>query len=111
MMCLVIKVKRFIKGFILVIIFVYLILFFSYQNGYYELLNKKKTELTEEMILKYEEDLKNGLDVTKEDYSIKDVDYSNTCTKASLKISMRIENIIDGGIKTIFKKINKMVNE
>ena len=65
----------------------------------------------EQMILKYEEDLKNGIDVTKENYDIKKPDYSNKYTNTTLKVSEKIKNLIDGSIKFIFKKMNGMVNE
>ena len=103
--------KKVIKPLILIIIFLFLGLYFFYNESYAENKIRKEKELMEEMILKYEEDLKNGIDVSKEDYTIKKKDYSNTYTDASLKLSEKICDFVDGSIKFIFKKINDMVSE
>lgn len=86
-------------------------LFVSYENGYYERINGEKALMTEEMIMKYEEDLANGVDVTKEDYSIKKNDYANLYTRTSLKVSNKVEDTIDSVIKFFFRKLNDMVGE
>ena len=103
--------KKLIKPLILVFIFSFLGLYFFYTNGYAENKIRQEKELMEQMILKYEEDLENGIDVSKEDYVIKKPDYSNVYTKTSLKLSEKVCDIIDGSIKFIFKKINNMVTE
>ena len=90
---------------------IFLLLFISYENGYYERINGEKALMTEEMIIKYEEDLANGVDVTKEDYTVKKNDYTNIYTKTSLKVSNKFENTIDSVIKFFFKKLNDMVSE
>jgi len=90
---------------------IFLLLFVSYENGYYERINGEKALMTEEMIMKYEEDLANGVDVTKEDYSIKKNDYANLYTKTSLKVSGKFEDTIDSVIKFFFKKLNDLVGE
>lgn len=101
--------KKYLKSLFLVIIFCFLGLYFFYANGYHESKIRKEKEQMEEMILKYEDDLKNGLDVTKENYVIESPDYSNNFTETSLKLSEKIRQVIDGSIKYIFKKINNMV--
>lgn len=103
--------KKVLKIGSLLVVVLYLILYVSYQNGYYERLNQTKKVMTDEMILKYEEDLKNGIDVTKNDYTVNDHDYSNIYTKTSLKAASKIEHLIDKSIKFVFKKINDMVGE
>ena len=90
---------------------IFLLLYVSYENGYYERINGEKALMTEEMIMKYEEDLANGVDVTKEDYSIKKNDYANLYTKTSLKVSGKFEDTIDSVIKFFFKKLNDLVGE
>lgn len=110
-MLLVKKMKKYLKPIILVIIFSFLGLYFFYTGTYSEAKIRKEKELMEQMILKYEEDLANGIDVSKEDYTITKPDYSNSFTKTSLKLSEKICNMVDNGIKFIFKKINNMVEE
>ena len=101
--------KKYLKPFILITIFLFIGLYFFYTGGYAESKIRKEKELMEQMILKYEEDLANGIDVSKEDYSIKNPDYSNTFTNTSLRLSEKICNMVDNGIKFVFKKINDMV--
>lgn len=103
--------KKVIKPLILIVFFSFLGLYFFYNSGYMENKIRKEKEMMEQMILKYEEDLENGIDVSKEDYIIEKPDYSNRYTKTSLKISEKVCDIIDGSIKYVFKKVNKMVSE
>ena len=103
--------NKVVKFGVIGLVLVFLLLFVSYENGYYDRLNSEKTLMTEEMIMKYEEDLANGVDVTKIDYAIKKNNYENVYTKASLKASSKIENVIDGIIKFFFKKVNEAVGE
>lgn len=103
--------KKTIKFTFIGLLGIFLLLFISYENGYYERINSEKALMTEEMILKYEEDLANGVDVSKEDYSIKKNDYTNLYTRTSLKVSSKVEDTIDSVIKFFFKKINDMVSE
>ncbi len=89
----------------------YFALYFSYQNGYYEIKNNERRILTDQMILEYENDLANGVDVTNKEYTVIREDYSNKYTQSLLKISRKIENGIDGIIKYIFRKISDSINE
>lgn len=103
--------KKILKPMLLIVIFCFLGLYFFYNGGYAESKIRKEKELMEEMILKYEEDLANGVDVTKEDYTIENPDYSNVYTNTSLKLSEKISDFIDNSIKFIFRKVNEMVSE
>lgn len=111
MMLLVIIMNNLFKAFLIIIIIFFLIVYFSYQNGYYIDKNKEKMILTEEMIKEYEEDLKNGVDVTNKDYVVISDSYDNKYTRASLLISKKIENGISGVIKYFFSKISDTINE
>ena len=102
------------KGFkivLTILIILFLVLYFSYQNGYYIDKNKEKSLLTEEKIKEYEEDLKNGIDVSKKDYVVIMDTYDNTYTRLSLSISKKIEKGFDKIIKYFFKEINNSINE
>lgn len=103
--------NKIIKLGVIGLVVVFLLLFVSYENGYYERLNQEKTLMTEEMIMKYEEDLKNGVDVSENDYTIQKNDYENVYTKTSLKVSSKVENALDSIIKFFFKKVNEAVGE
>lgn len=99
-----------IKIFLIIIIFIYLILYFSYKNGYYIDKNKEKSILTEEKIKEYEEDLKNGVDVSNKDYVVITDNYDNSYTRLSLKISKKIEQGFDKVIKFLFNRLGNTIN-
>lgn len=103
--------KKGLKIFFGIIILSYIALYFSYQNGYYEIKNNERKILTDEMILEYEKDLANGIDVTNKEYTVIREDYSNKYTQNLLKISKKIENGIDGIIKYFFRKVSDTINE
>ena len=93
------------------LIVLYLGLFVAYQNGLGERWNNERKILTEEMIKEYEEDLKNGVDVTNKEYTVVKKDYSNAYTKSLLKVSKKIENSLDRIIKYFFNKLGSAINE
>ena len=67
--------------------------------------------LTEEKIKEYENDLKNGVDVSKKNYlDIKD-NYDNKYTIFALKLSKKIETGVDKFIKFILRRISNTINE
>ena len=97
--------KKVFKGIILLLIVSFLGLYYAYSNGYYEKRQKDKIMLTNESIEKFEQDLKNGKDISLEDYKVKDEDYSTRTSKFSLNISNKATHIVDSAIKYIFKKL------
>ena len=103
--------NKFIKVLIIVFVFSFIGLYFSYRNGYYEKRNYEKKILTDEMIEEYENDLLNGVDVTKKDYIPIEHDYTNIYTKSMLSISKTVEKSIDSIIKYLFSKISNTINE
>ena len=90
---------------------VYIFLYFSYKNGYYIKRNEETSILTEEKIKEYEEDLKNGVDISSKSYIVTKDNYDNSYTRLMLRISNKIEKGFDKTIKFIFKKISKTINE
>ena len=67
--------------------------------------------LTESKIKEYEDDLKNGVDVSKKNYlDVKD-HYDNKYTTFTLKLSKTIENGFNKVIKYFLNRINNTVNE
>ena len=103
--------KKGLKYVFILIVLLYLLLFFSYKNGYYEDINKEKKILTDEKIKEYEEDLANGVDVSKKEYVVITPSYDNAYTKVILKISKNIEKGFDKVIKFLFKKVGNVIDE
>ena len=97
--------KKVFKGIILLLIVSFLGLYYAYSNGYYEKHVKEKIILTNEAIEEFEQDLKDGKDISLEDYEIKKEDYSTKTSKFSLNISSKATNLVDSAIKYIFKKL------
>ena len=67
--------------------------------------------LTDEKIKEYEEDLKNGVDVSQKEYIVSSPTYDNVYTRKILSISNIIEDGINSTIKYFFKKIGSIVDE
>lgn len=99
---------KILKGFIILLIIAFLGLFLAYKNGYYENSLNNKVMLTNEEIEQFESDLEKG-ELSLDNYHKKEKDYTTNTSKMSLKISNKIENIINSSIKFIFKKIGKFV--
>lgn len=97
------------KIFIILLIISFLGLFFAYSNGYYEKMQGDKMILTNKMIEEFEKDVLNGENVTIESYLKEEKDYSTNTSKVSLKISSKIENIVDSGIKFVFRRLGNMI--
>ncbi len=103
--------KKIIKVIIVLLTIVYLFLYFSYRSGYFPKRNEELSLLTEEKIKEYEEDLKNGVDVSKKSYIVVRDNYDNSYTRFLLRVSSRIEKGFDSTIKFIFNKISHTIND
>ena len=96
------------------ILFVFLILgflglYFAYSNGYYETMQSEKVSLTNKQIEEFEEALMNGEEISLDTYKLDNIDYSTNTSKLSLKVSNSFENIVNSGIKFIFRKISNVI--
>ena len=103
--------KKVIKGIFILTILGFVFLYYSYRNGYYIRRNEETNILNEEKIKEYEEDLKNGVDVSKKNYIVVRDSYDNSYSPFLFKISNKIEKGIDKVIKFFFKKISNTINE
>ena len=87
-----------IVGVLLVIMF--LSVYFSrYNSNYYE----NQNVLTEEAIVKFEQDINEGKDITVSSYLKEEKNYDNKISEIGLKISNTIEVGFKKGLKFIFK--------
>ena len=105
------NMKKIVKYLFIGIIIAYFILYLSYKNGYYEHKNEEKRILTDIKIKEYEEDLKNGVDVSQKNYINIKPSYDNTYTRTTLKISNKIEKIFDKSIRFLFHKLSQSLEE
>lgn len=90
----------------------FLALYFTQTTGYYEFEQRKLTTLTEEQIQKFEQDVKDGKKIDLENYTdTGKKNYNNKLSSLSLSLSKKIENVFSSGLESIFKAIDRAVNE
>lgn len=91
---------------------IFLTLYFSQLAGYYEYHNYQKMVMTEEMIKKFEDDIKNGKEIDIENYvDNTNKNYQNKISSLGLSISNFISKNISNGVIKTFSYISNMVDE
>jgi len=108
--------KKFInKSFklIFIILFaIFLTIFISNKNGYYEYKRYEQTSLTQEQIKKFEQDIKDGKDVSLNDYlSNTNNNYQTKLSQTGLNISNSVSNIVKKSVDSLFKKIGQLTSQ
>ncbi len=107
-----ISYKNIFHGFIWLLFFSFLVLYFAQAGGYYEDLNNKKTYLTEEKIKQFEEDVKDGKEIKVENYVVNlKKDYGNKVSSFGLFTSKAFASGFKWTMNKIFGGINNVVNE
>jgi len=103
--------KNNIYKFIFFIFFIsYLIIYLTDTMGYYQYQNYKKTSLTKEQIIKFEEDVKNGNKIDINEYLIKNQKkYNNKLCDIVSTLSYNISKIINKGVEYTFKCISNLI--
>ncbi len=102
-----IKFFKFLFWFLLI---VFASLFISLKTGYYDYDTYKKTTLTKKAIEKFENDIKEGKNVSINNYIDGiEKDYGNKFSNTGLYISKKVDDIVKGGIEFVFKSLTKMV--
>lgn len=92
-----------------VLFIVYVALYISVANGYYERQNAKKAILTEEKIKEFEQDIKDNKEVDIKDYLEEEHrDYSSKTSKMAVKISNGMQKIMTKGIDSTINIIKKL---
>ena len=86
----------------------YLSIFIANNTGYYSF--GSRTNLTNEQIKKFEEDVKNGVEVDLKDYlSDTNISYQNNISKLGYNISSFIESLVRTGIFKIFDFFSDLI--
>ena len=101
--------KKKLKYIPILLIIMFLALFYAYQNGYYEKYTRDRINLTNKNIEQFEQDILEGKDVSINDYLEEEKSYETKTGSASLRISSKVENTINKGIKYLFRKISSLV--
>lgn len=105
------KYKIFKWSFMFLLV-IFLTLYFSQLTGYYEYQNYQKMVMTEEQIMQFEQDIKDGKEVDIKDYVVNiNRDYDNSLSNLGMNISNIISNTVKNGIIKLFSGISGIVNE
>ena len=100
------------KFFLAFLFLLFIGLYFTASNGYYETEERRKTTLTEEQIDKFEEDVKNCKQIDIEDYlKLNEKNYDNKISTIALNLSKEISKTFGKGLDYIFSSMAKAVNE
>lgn len=102
------KKIKVVKYIFLVLFMTYSAIFMMVKLGYYEYSNYTKKVFTEEQIKKFEEDIKNGINLDINDYLVDEKKVTNK-KQIGLKISEIIGDISRKSIEKIFNLLNKVI--
>lgn len=104
------KAKKSISLILILITIIFICSYAVSQSGYYEYSMQSKKNLTEEEIKQFESDIKAGIDIDITNYlENKEIDYTNTLTRTTVKVSTKVNEYLKKGIESVFKVLNQLV--
>ena len=97
---------------ILILFFVaYISLYILNISGYYDGSIRRKVEFTNEQIVQFEEDVKNGETVDINDYlKNQNKNYTNSASRLGYSISTSVDSFLNEGIKSVIKILSKILS-
>lgn len=95
--------------FMIILVVLFLGLYISQMTGYYSYQESKKTQMTENAIKRFEQDLKDGKEINVKDY-LEEANYSNALSTFGMKTSRMIETLFDKTMNAIFNGISKTIS-
>lgn len=99
------------KVILLLLFLMFLALYYSANTGLIDYQAKNKMELTEEQIKKFENDVKNNVEIDLEEYVVDyEKEYDNNISKTTMSISKTIGETIQNTLDFLFKNIDKAIN-
>ena len=82
------------------------------KTGYYEYNLQNKMVMTNEAMKQFEQDIKEGKDVRREDYLVStEKDYTSTLTKGTNKVSIKVNTLLKNGIEGMFRVFGSFVED
>ena len=93
---------------VLVLFLIFLGVYFAGENGYYESILNKRKNLTEQQIIKFEEDIANNVEVDLNKYIPKEEDNSNFVSRGAYSISQVLSDILNDKCKDVWKLIKTL---
>ncbi len=89
----------------------YMSLYYLSINGYYDYKEYNKMTLTKDAMKQFENDVKEGKNISINDYITEYKDYSNSVSNFGLKTGESIEKVINKGLGGVFKILSKLVTD
>ena len=106
------KKVKIAKGIFISLFIAFIISYVIEKSGYYEYNLQNKVIMTNEAMAKFEKDLADGKDVSKEDYVVSTTkDYTSTLTRTTNKVSIKVNQFLKSGIEGVFKIVGTFVEE
>ncbi len=106
------KASKIFRNVMIFLFVVFIALFISQANGYYEYQEYKKVALTKEQIKEFESDVKAGKKIDLKDYvGNTKKDYGNTVSNVGLSVSKKIEKYFKKAMDLSFGALAQVVNE
>lgn len=103
------KINKFLRFCLFTLFAIYITLYVSNKYGYYEYKKYEQVTLTQEQILRFEEDIRNGIDISLDDYVLEKKDYDTNLTRAMDSVSMTISKSVSSAIKGVFSSLAEMI--
>ena len=88
----------------------FFIIYFGQATGFYQIAENRKVALTEEAILRFEADVKEGKEIIASNYLVKEKNYNNNISILCMKISNLIEIGFNKFMNFVFTELEEVVN-
>lgn len=106
------KSKNLLKVGGIVVFLIFICAYYISNSKYYEYELNRKVIITNDKIKEFEQDVKNKKNVSLKQYSNTGLqDYTNRISNIVYRVSKEGNKVLRKGLKAIFRKINKLVEE
>ena len=99
--------KNWFLTFLGITFIIYIALYLMDNLGYYNIAAKNKV-ITEEKLLEFEQDVKNGREIDIKEYIRDTTNYKNIYSNLGYNISVGIDNVLNKGLKKVGDIIEKL---
>lgn len=90
----------------------FIVLLLAQSQGYYKTRSQKAKILTDEQIINFEKDVRDGKSIDVKKYVMyEDKDYTNNVSDNIYRISLKLEGVFDKTIRLIFNSASQAVND
>ena len=88
---------------------IFISLYFMDSLGYYNIATKNKI-ITENKMIEFENDIKNGKRIDIKKYTVDDIYYNNIYSDIGYETSLVIDTVLNKGFKNVGKVLKKLFN-